>query len=87
MEAQALLGHRSMKYMYLLATVTVHGQVVAQEPGEKFQKNQQQQGTDLCWMLFTDARRDEDAYYIFIFVKYRVSVNLNVWSSDPTSTL
>ena len=78
MEAQALLGHRSMKFMYLLATVTVLGQVVAQGPGEKFQKNQQHQGTDLCWMLFTDARLDEDAYCIFIFVKYRVSVNLNV---------
>lgn len=79
MEAQALLGHRSMKFMYLLATVTVHGQVVAQEPGEKFPKNQQQQGTDLCWMLlFTDERHDEDAYCIFIFVKYRVSVTWNV---------
>lgn len=75
---QALLGHRSMKFMYLLVTVTVHGQVVAQEPREKLQKNQQQQGTNLCWMLFTDARNDEDAYCIFIFVKYRVSVNLNV---------
>ena len=75
---QALLGHRSMKFMYLLVTVTVHGQVVAQEPGEKLRKNQQQQGTNLCWMLFTDARNDEDAYCIFIFVKYRVSVNLNV---------
>ena len=82
MEAQASLGHRSMKFMYLLATVTVHGQVVAQEPGEKFQKNQQQRGTDLCtdlcWMLFTDERNDENAYCIFIFVKYRVSVNWNV---------
>ena len=82
MEAQALLGHRSMKFMYLLATVTVHGQVVAQEPGEKFQKNQQQRGTDLCtdlcWMLFTDERNDENAYCIFISVKYRVSVNWNV---------
>jgi len=77
-EAQALLGHRAMKFMYLLATVTVHGQVVAQEQGEKLPKNQQQQGTDLFWMLFTDARHDEDAYCIFIFVKYRVSVNLNV---------
>lgn len=68
-----------MKFMYLLATVTVHGQVVAQEPGEKFPKNQQQQGTDLCWMLlFTDERHDEDAYCIFIFVKYRVSVTWNV---------
>ena len=67
-----------MKFMYLLATVTVHGQVVAQEQGEKLQKNQQQQGTDLCSMLFTDARHDEDVYCIFIFVKYRVSLNLNV---------
>ena len=82
MEAQALLGRRSMKFMYLLATVTVHGQVVAQEQGEKFQKNQKQQGTDLCtdlcWMLFTDERNDENAYCIFIFVKYRVSVTWNV---------
>lgn len=79
MEAQALLGHRSMKFMYLLATVTVHGQVVAQEPGEEFPKNQQQQGTDLCWMLlFTDERHDEDAYCIFSVVKYRVSVTWNV---------
>ena len=67
-----------MKFMYLLVTVTVHGQVVAQEPGEKFQKKQQQQGTDLCWMLFTDERNDENGYCIFNFVKYNVSVNLNV---------
>ena len=71
-----------MKFMYLLATVTVPGQVVAQEPGEKFQKNQQQRGTDLCtdlcWMLFTDERNDENADCIFIFVKYRSSVNWNV---------
>ena len=61
-----------MKFMYLLATVTVHGQVVAQEPGEKFQKNQQQRGTDLCtdlcWMLFLQMKEMMKMLIAYLFL-------------------